>query len=99
MSEQTCCGALLVSKDGRRCLLVQQRETGKWGLPKGSRNEGERPEEGMIREVKEETGLDLRRCRYSVVGWHRREKYMIFVIRLRQDHQHIRIQPRDAREV
>lgn len=94
-----CCGALIISQRGDTCLLVRQRDTKKWGLPKGSRNLDENPKEGMVREVLEETGLDLDRCRHRVVGWHRRQKYMIFVIRLQQPHQHIRICPRDSNEI
>ena len=51
------CGACLVSQD--QVLLVKQRGTGKWGFPKGSKNDGETNYECMVRELREETGLFL----------------------------------------
>jgi 8-oxo-dGTP diphosphatase len=53
-------GALIV-RDG--AILLNQRDIdpglGKWGLPAGYVDLGERVEEAAIREVKEETGLDV----------------------------------------
>lgn len=53
-------GALVV-RDG--AMLLNQRDIepglGKWGLPAGYVDLGERVEEAAIREVKEETGLDV----------------------------------------
>ena len=44
--------------DARRRLLLQQRsDGGQWGLPGGSLEIGESVKEGVIREVREETGL------------------------------------------
>lgn len=44
------------------CRLSQQVMTwaGMWTLPGGGLDFGEHPEEGMVREVMEETGLDVR---------------------------------------
>ena len=39
--------------------LVQGRYTGKWSFPKGHANEGEQPMECTMREVGEETGIDI----------------------------------------
>lgn len=47
-------GGLVVNNDGH-LLLIYRR--GKWDLPKGKLDQGESPEAGAIREVKEETGL------------------------------------------
>ena len=47
--------------DRRRRLLLQQRsDGGQWGLPGGSLEIGESVTEGVIREVREETGLTVR---------------------------------------
>lgn len=51
----------IVEMDGK--LLLEKRtgdmlETGKWGLPSGYLNRDETAAEGIIREVKEETGWD-----------------------------------------
>ena len=47
--------------DRRGRLLLQQRsDGGQWGLPGGSVEIGESVREAVIREVREETGLDVR---------------------------------------
>lgn len=48
-------GALVV--DGGRALFVREGDT--WLLPGGRLEAGESPEEGAIREVEEETGIDV----------------------------------------
>ncbi len=50
------CGCVII-EDGK-VLLIQQTK-GHWGLPKGHVEEGETEEETAIREVKEETNLDV----------------------------------------
>lgn len=46
--------------DERGCVLLQKRGgSGKWGFPGGAIELGETPEEAAIRELKEETGLDV----------------------------------------
>jgi 8-oxo-dGTP pyrophosphatase MutT (NUDIX family) len=47
-------GGLVCNREGK-CLLIFRR--GKWDLPKGKIDKGERPDEAAIREVHEETGL------------------------------------------
>lgn len=53
--------AALVDRDGR--VLLQQRPAGRqmaglWEFPGGKVDPGERPEEALIRELKEELGID-----------------------------------------
>ncbi len=53
----------LVDTDGR--VLIAQRPQGKamaglWEFPGGKVEDGERPEESLIRELKEELGIDVR---------------------------------------
>lgn len=58
-------GAVIVeaSRDaGRRVLLVRRGSEplkGQWSLPGGGLETGERLEEGLVREVREETGLEV----------------------------------------
>lgn len=40
-------------------LLIQHGTAGYWGFPKGHTEQGETPKETAVRELKEETGLDV----------------------------------------
>jgi 8-oxo-dGTP diphosphatase len=56
-----CAGALIV-KDGRVLLVKRGIEPfkGYWDIPGGFLAAGEHPRDGMLREVREETGLEVR---------------------------------------
>lgn len=45
--------------DGDRVLVVQRRDNGKWEPPGGVMHRSESIEAALLREVKEETGLDI----------------------------------------
>ena len=51
-------GMFIMDGDTQKVVIVQSRG-GMWGLPKGSMKEGETALECAMREVKEETGLDV----------------------------------------
>ena len=58
-------GALVTDSGGRLLLVRHKRERGgfwqgRWILPGGMLKVGEELDSGIIREVKEETGLDVR---------------------------------------
>lgn len=63
-NSRPCAGALVV-RDGRVLLVKRAVEPFKdcWDIPGGFLEAGEHPREGMLREVREETGLDV-----SVLG-------------------------------
>ena len=54
-------GALAIIRNERKGVLLVQKsyKDGAWGLPGGLAQPGEYPHSAWIREVKEETGLDL----------------------------------------
>ena len=71
-SEPTAC-ALVVDEHGR--LLLARRagepEQGKWDLPGGFLEEGEPPLDGLRRELREETGLEIEPLAFVGVWVHR----------------------------
>lgn len=67
-------GAIIKDKDGR--ILVQKRsDYGDWGLPGGGMEAGESIEETMIREVYEETGLEVKSYELYAVYSGKRMEY------------------------
>ncbi len=53
---EKCCGSVVF--DNNKVLLIQQTE-GFWAFPKGHMDEGETEIQTALREVKEETNLDI----------------------------------------
>lgn len=51
---------LLLVSQGKILVVRGWMSAGKWQLPGGGLHAGENPEDGVRREVKEETGLDLK---------------------------------------
>ena len=51
--------ALLINDDGKILCVSRRDDYNAMGLPGGKVDEGETPEQAIVREVKEETGLDL----------------------------------------
>lgn len=56
MKYEKCCGCIIIHEN--KVLLVQHN-AGHWGLPKGHMEENETEVETAIREVKEETNIDV----------------------------------------
>lgn len=51
----------IIFDQDRRCILIVQRhDNGVWVLPGGGLDAGETPEQAVVREIAEETGLDVR---------------------------------------
>lgn len=71
------CGAVIFSGNGekRKFLLIKNKRSAHWGFPKGHVEKGETNEETALREIKEETGLDVKlipefasRSEYTIQG-------------------------------
>jgi 8-oxo-dGTP diphosphatase len=50
--------AVIIDPDGR-VLLQRRSDSGEWGLPGGAIEPGEEPAEALVREILEETALDV----------------------------------------
>jgi len=53
------CSVILFDESGATILLQQRTDNGRWSLPGGGMDPGESAEECCVREIKEETGLDI----------------------------------------
>ena len=56
-----------IIRDGTGRVLLQQRHDGSWSLPAGAIEPGELPSAAVVREVFEETGLQVRASRIAAV--------------------------------
>ena len=58
---ESSCGAVVFRDDGRerRYLLIRNKRSAHWGFPKGHIEKGESNEQTAMREVREETGIDI----------------------------------------
>jgi 8-oxo-dGTP pyrophosphatase MutT (NUDIX family) len=77
---------LLLEQDGlTKFLVVKERSwpkcDRKWGIPKGKREGEESPWDCMVREVREEVGIDLLKIPITVIGRCRRARtYIVFIV-------------------
>lgn len=63
-------------------LMVKQKISQKWGIPKGTQEPAESTQDCMLREVKEETGLNLSLLPHRVVGIRQVSRCYIYLIQL-----------------
>ena len=60
MPIETCCGAVVINREnGETRYLLIANPSGIWGFPKGHMEAGETERETALREIREETGLDV----------------------------------------
>jgi ADP-ribose pyrophosphatase YjhB (NUDIX family) len=60
-------GAAVFGDDGRTVLLIKENyDRRRWGFPGGALEFGETPEQAVLREVREETGVEV--CVEALVG-------------------------------
>lgn len=59
---ESSCGAVIFRKENncKKILLIRNRRSAHWGFPKGHIEPGETKEETAVREVLEETGIDIK---------------------------------------
>ncbi len=57
---RTGCSAFILDPMGERVLLTRRTDNGQWCMPGGAMEAGESLSETCIREVREETGLEVR---------------------------------------
>lgn len=57
MKKEKSCGCIIFN--AKKEILLLHQNAGHWGLPKGHVEEGETEEQTAIREVKEETNIDV----------------------------------------
>ena len=64
MIREKSCGALVYRKkqDRLELLLIRHKNGGHWSFPKGHVESGETEPQTALREIKEETGLDVGLC-------------------------------------
>lgn len=60
-------GALILNYEMDKCLMVFQKSSKLWGIPKGHKEKNEDNYVCMIREVREEVGLDLNNIKFEIL--------------------------------
>jgi 8-oxo-dGTP pyrophosphatase MutT (NUDIX family) len=82
----TDCGVILLNNQVNKILLVFQRASLKWGLPKGHMTKMEKDKQDYFacasRELQEETGIVLSKMRYRRIGQIIINNKMFYVIQM-----------------
>ena len=60
-------GALILNDNLDKCLMVFQKSSNLWGIPKGRKEDNEDTFICMLREVREEVGLNLNHIKIEVL--------------------------------
>ena len=58
MEQEKSCGAVIFNSEGK--VLIVKHNAGHWDFPKGHMESGESEEQTALREVKEETNIDIK---------------------------------------
>lgn len=61
------CGVILIDKTKTQVLIIREKASHKWGVPKGKKEESD-PKKTAWRECKEEIGLDLDTTKHQVIN-------------------------------
>ena len=97
----------LIMNAERSVLLIKRSETedvltGVWDIPGGTLEDGEDPKEGVLREVKEETNLEVKNLRLfhytSSVDYGKNEQFVRLIFTGECASSDIRLNPEDHDE-
>lgn len=94
------CGAIVFDRFGRSVLIIFQRESQKWGLPKGHvepNKEGTNYFECAKRELEEETGIMMNLIKYRRIGSCVIRNKLFYIVQLMKDIHNLR--PIDNSEI
>ena len=78
----------------RETVVIRGRQSGKWSFPKGHGTSNELPLEACLRELKEETGIDLKGITPNDELRFKAGTYFVFYIQER-----LELNPEDTKEV
>jgi 8-oxo-dGTP pyrophosphatase MutT (NUDIX family) len=92
------CGIILVTSSND-VLMVYQNSSQKLSVPKGHLKYGETIEDCAMRELKEETGIDLFSYNVSYQTTTTASRYKFLVFRLNEDRKNIQIEVQDKQEI
>ncbi len=73
------CGIILYDSDLKKYLLVHGLKSQKWGFPKGHMEQGETEEQTAIRELQEETGIEITKPLHKKVRFRNNVYFMVSV--------------------
>ena len=97
----------LIMNAERSVLLIKRSETedvlpGVWDIPGGTLEDGEDPKEGVLREVKEETNLEVKNLRLfhytSSVDYGKNEQFVRLIFTGECESSDVRLNPEDHDE-
>jgi len=99
IKNRKCCGGIIIYNDKFRnkiyIIIINDRASSKWGLPKGGIEKNESYIECAMREIKEETGLNIKLTENTKkIKIHGTYYYLINLINM-----NINIKPIDTNEI
>ena len=97
------CGAILFDKSGQYVLIIKQRLSNKWGLPKGHMNKRELLNDDKLecvkREINEETGINLNKIKYFMYESEYINNRLFYIFHLHKYKEKINLNPFDLNEI
>ncbi len=88
------CSAAIIDLENQKILLVRRSDTGSWAVPGGYMEPGESLTEACVREVREETGLQVRVGRligvystpHKLIDYGGSDQYQLVVMHFSAEH-------------